>query len=182
MSARGGGRGGGGGARGGRGGVWIPAKRPRAAAAAPPSALGDPDAGALLLIPLSASKGKPVRAKVLTFSAAATGGKEAGALLDIREMWPKEGLPYPLPSKRGICLSLPQAEALFARGEEILGAMRAARPAGAAAGAAAAAGGEEGDAAPAEAEGGEDEAEAARAAAKKEKKRRKLEAAAAASS
>ena len=117
-SARG--RGGHGAPRGGRGGVWVPAKRPRAVATRG-GPLGDPDADALLVVPLPGSR----RAKVFAFSAAATGGKGAGALLDIREMWPKEGLEYALPSKKGICLTLSQAEALFAARKEILAALRA---------------------------------------------------------
>jgi hypothetical protein len=154
-------RGGRGGVRGGRGGLWVSAKRPRSDAP-PASSLGDPDKDALLLVPLPASR----RAKVFTFTAAATGGKEGGALLDIREMWPKDGLPYALPSKKGICLTLPQAEALFARGDAILAAMRGARGGGGAG--EATEGGEAGEevAAPeGEEEGGDDAAAAAAAAA-----------------
>jgi hypothetical protein len=183
MSARGGGGRGAsrGGARGGRGGLWIPAKRPRAADdAAPGAALGDPDTGALLLAPLGGTR----RAKVFAFSASATRAGEAGALLDIREMYSKEGVPYALPGKKGIALTLEQAEALFAAGDGILAAMRAAcggKEAVAAAAAAAVTGAGGG-----EPEGGgkepEDEAAAAAAAAaaareaRKEKKRRKREA------
>ena len=154
-------RGGRGGVRGGRGGLWVSAKRPRSDAP-PASSLGAPDKDALLLIPLPTSR----RAKVFTFTAAATGGKEAGALLDIREMWPKEGLPYALPSKKGICLTLPQAEALFARGDAILAAMRGARGGGGAGEAAEGGGsGEEAAAPEGAAEGGGDASAAAAAAA-----------------
>jgi len=47
-----------------------------------------------------------------------------GALLDIREMYSKEGVPYVLPGKKGIALTLAQVEALFASRKEILAAMR----------------------------------------------------------
>ncbi len=86
----------------------------------------DPDIGALLIVPISSTR----RAKVFAFSSKAIGicGADApgvgGALLDIREMYSKEGVPYVLPGKKGIALTLAQVEALFASRKEILAAMR----------------------------------------------------------
>ena len=82
---------------------------------APPPALGDPDRDALHLTRLSELR----RAKVYHY-------KGVGAFLDVREMYSKvEGAPFLLPGKKGITLTLQQAEALFAAGEDILAAMRA---------------------------------------------------------
>ena len=126
-SSRGGAaRGGGGSARGGGRGALAAAKRPRAAEeGAAPASYRDPDGDSLALVQLTGSK----RAKVWAFSGAALGSKgggKGGALLDIREMFEKEGVAWQLPGKKGITLTLPQAEALFASGDIILSAMRAA--------------------------------------------------------
>jgi hypothetical protein len=94
----------------------------------------DPDIGALLIVPISSTR----RAKVFAFSGKAIGiGADAapgvgGALLDIREMYEKKDLPYVLPGKKGIALTLAQVEALFAARKEILAAMREATSAAAA--------------------------------------------------
>ena len=88
----------------------------------PPGAPGeypDPDKDSLFLQSISSSPYKRVR--VFTYP-----GK--GAFLDVREMFAKKDSAHPLPSKKGITLTLPQAEALFACGPEILAAMRAVPP------------------------------------------------------
>ena len=84
----------------------------------------DPDAGALLLVPLSAHR----RLKVFTMPGRAIQGGSEGhiVLCDIREMYTAATAPYALPGKKGICITLEQAEALFAKKDDILAAMRAA--------------------------------------------------------
>jgi hypothetical protein len=99
----------------GRGG----AKRPRDAAAVKPH--GDPDADSALLIPLSDTR----RAKVFAMHSG------VGALLDIREMYVKEGLPYKLPGTKGISLTIAQVEKLIDAGPAILAQMRALAASGA---------------------------------------------------
>ena len=140
QGGRGGGRG-----RGGRGGRG---KRPAAVGAdgvAAPARV-DPDAGALLLVTLSAHR----RAKVYAAPARAIAGATSDTpLLDVREMYEAEGVPYPLPSKKGIALSLADAEALFAASAEVLAAMRGIAAASAEAAAATAAAGASDAAAPA---------------------------------
>jgi hypothetical protein len=99
----------------GRGG----AKRPRDASAPKPH--GDPDADSALLIPLSDSR----RAKVFAMHSG------VGALLDIREMYAKEGLPYKLPGTKGISLTIAQVEKLIDAGPAILAQRRALAASGA---------------------------------------------------
>jgi hypothetical protein len=122
-AARGGGGGGGGAARGGsaaaaaappaEGAAAASKKRPRAEGAPAPT-LGDPDRDALHLTRLSDLR----RAKVYAY-------KGVGAFLDVREMYKTDKLPFLLPGKKGITLTLPQVEALLAQGDAILAAMRA---------------------------------------------------------
>ncbi len=115
------------------------AARPARAAAAAAAAAGDPDKDAILLVQLAPLR----RAKVSAFKRAALAGDAggdkaalAGSLLDIREMYVSDQK-YALPSKKGIALTLPEAEALFAAGPAILKEMRAIVAGGAPAAAAA---------------------------------------------